>query len=347
VSDATLNNEQETQAVDQTQEAETQAADSSQETEVLVPPDPGDTGLGAAIKERVLSWIRGNPRMVSAPASAPAALPETVGQMAISADTPVAEIVAMLADATGDTEDVIRGIEDDKEHPVGQVVVQLLIVLGYVAPPVLSALIGVAIGLQYSGGLTSVLGIAIFVVCIFYELGLVWLMFAIVRLARRVMATRHGIFGLLGLSLFYLFVAIGSSLAQWAIYESRIDLTQGPQIAGAVIRTFATPLVDTICAVSLPILLHVSLDKRLAEIERKAEATIAINKKKIAARLALIQEAILTKSTLQKEKDYQAKNDMANQLIDMISQKILSDTRRSLDADNQRTGYGTRRDSYR
>jgi hypothetical protein len=113
-------------------------------------------------------------------------------------------------------------------------------------------------------------------------------------------------------------------------------LSQAPQVAGAVIRTFAVPIVDIICTIALPILIHVSLDKRLAEIEKKTEATIMINKKKIAAQLALIQEAITTKSTLQKEKDYQAKNDLANQLIDLISQKILADARSSLSTGNRR-----------
>jgi chromate transport protein ChrA len=310
-----------------------------------------DESFFSIIGARLMSWARGNPRLVNPTAPAQIAQggqqePENIGQMAIDADTPIASIVAMLADSTGDTEDVIAGIQDDKEHPIGQVIIQLMIILGYIAPPVLSVLIGIAVGLQYSGGLDNVLGVAVFIVCIFYEIGLVWLMFAIIKQARRVMSTRKGALGLIALIVFYLAVAVGSAAAQWAIYESRVDLTQSSQVAGAVIRTFAVPIVDTICAIALPILLHVSLDKRLAEIQKKTEATIAINKQKIAARLALIQEAIITKATLQKEKDYQSKNDMANQLIDMISQKIINDTRNSLNS-GPTSGYGSRRDGMR
>jgi hypothetical protein len=298
-------------------------------------PQPAneDETLKDVIFNRVKAFIRGNPAPIDL------VIPEekTVGDIALDADTPISVIVEMLASATGDTADVIRGIEDDKEHPAGKIIIQILILLGYIAPPVLSVLVGIAIGIQYSQGMQGVLGTAIFSVCIFYELGLVWLMFAVIKLARRVMSTGgKGIMGLIGLGIFYVGVAAGSAAAQWVIYEGHIDLSQAPQVAGAVIRTFAVPIVDIICTIALPILIHVSLDKRLAEIEKKTEATIMINKKKIAAQLALIQEAITTKSTLQKEKDYQAKNDLANQLIDLISQKILADARSSLSTGNRR-----------
>ncbi len=307
---------------------------------------PQQDGFLGTIRNKIDAWTNKNQRIVSAPQTTVTEQPATVGEIALDADTPIAEIVAMLAMATGDTEDVIRGIEDDKEHPAAKSIIQILIILGYVAPPVLSVLIGIAIGLQYSGGLNNVLGWAIFVVCIFYELGLVWLMFAVIKVARRVMATNgKGLIGLIGLGVLYLGIAVGSAAAQWAIYESHVDLKDPPQIAGAVIRTFAVPLVDIICTIALPILTSISLDKRLAEIEKKTEATIAINKKKIAARLALITEAISTKSTLQKEKDYQAKNDLANQLINLISEKVLADARKSLDGSS--SDRSSRRDGYR
>lgn len=306
-----------------------------------VPAQTQEPGIGELIADRVKDWLRLNPKVVNA--NDGNGQPGTVGELALDADTPIAEIVAMLASATGDTEDVIRGIEDAKEHPAGQAITHLLLIAGYIAPPLLSVLIGIAIGILYSGGLNSVIGFAIFSVCVFYELGLVWLMFAVVKLAQRFAASGKGFVGLFFLSLFFLAVAFGSAAAQWAIYEGHVNLAEPSQVAGAVIRTFAVPLVDVICAVALPILQHVSLDKRLAEIEKKTEATIAINKKKIGARLALIQEAIITKSTLQKEKDYQAKNELANQLINLISEKILNDARSSLG----NGGYGSRRDGYR
>jgi hypothetical protein len=84
-------------------------------------------------------------------------------------------------------------------------------------------LIGIAIGIQYSGGLTSVLGWTIFIVCIFYELGLVWLLFAVIKVARRVLATGgQGMIGLVGLGVLYLGIAVGSAAAQWAIYENQV-----------------------------------------------------------------------------------------------------------------------------
>jgi len=304
-------------------------------------PTGSNESLKDVIVNRVKGFIRGNSEKPIAVDSEPA---QTLEGIALDADTPIATIVQILASSTGDTEDVIRGIEDNKEHPVAKIIIQALIVTGYVAPPILSVLVGIAIGAEYSTGLDKIIGAAVFASCVFYELGLVFLMFAIIKVARRVMSTQgKGLWGLFSLVLLYVGIAGGSSAAQWVIYEGHVNMAQPAQVAGAIIRTFAVPIVDLICAIALPILMHVSLDKRLAEIEKKTEAIIQINKKKILAQLALIQEAIATKGTLQKEKDYQSKNELANQLIDLISQKILSDARSSLDGN----GTGNRRDTRR
>jgi len=47
----------------------------------------------------------------------------------------VAEIVAILAHATGDTAEVIHSFDEDKEHPIGYLIMQVAIVACYLLPP--------------------------------------------------------------------------------------------------------------------------------------------------------------------------------------------------------------------
>jgi hypothetical protein len=58
----------------------------------------------------------------------------------------------------------------------------------------------------------------------------------------------------------------------------------------------------------------------------------------------LINAAVKTKSDLQKEEDYQKKQDLANKLIDMVTAKILRDAESSLEGSSSKS---SRRDGYR
>lgn len=299
--------------------------------------------LGDAIIEMVRAAMEVRETRRHAQASAPEAPPTRIGDLVIDADTPISDIVSMLAQATGDTADVIAGIETQREHPVGQAVLHGVISLGYVLPIAVTVLIGIAIGLQYAGGNPfSLSSLGIFAACAVYDFMLVYLMFAISKQLRRFSGMRD-LPSLLGLLLFYLFIATTSAFAQWVLYERAVILSDRIQVVGAAFRTLAAPVIDLVCAFVLPILQHVSLDQRLAEMRKKTEATIAINKQKMADQVAKINEAVVIKSTMQKERDYQKKNDLANRLIDLVSRKIIDDAERSLQNERRSSGLGGRR----
>jgi len=67
-------------------------------------------------------------------------------------------------------------------------------------------------------------------------------------------------------------------------------------------------------------------------LDKRNDAKIRSNQKKIQNRIQLINAAVKTKSDLQKEEDYQKKQDLANKLIDLVTAKIIRDAEKSLDA---------------
>jgi hypothetical protein len=317
----------------------------------VIPSIIPDMGIWGEIVDRVRGFVK--TVGIKVPGVPDSAEPGTIGQLAIDANTPVADIIAMLSDATGDTEAIINDLDEEKDHPVGAIFLQLAIVVGYGAPAVLSFLMGMAIGEQYSKGLELFQFYAVYAACLVYEFMLVMLMFAMVRQTLRAMVTdslqasMRAWLSVALLFLVYVVIAVSSAAAQWIFYEAKINLADHFSLAGAAIRTFAIPVIDLVCAIALPILYRKSIDKKLNEMQKKTDAIVRINKQKIASRIALINEAIVTKSTLQKEADYQSKNELANTLIKLISDKIIKDAQNSLNIDPASAAAGSRRDTRR
>ena len=277
---------------------------------------------------------------------------QTIGELAVDANMTVAEIVSILAHATGDTAEVINSFDEDKEHPIGHLMMQVAILACYVLPPVMAYYAGSAIGATYSGGKPfnpfETITAFLYLVSWAYEYALVILMLAIVRQFKRVLnGGRKGVGTFITLVVLFLFLAVTSSAAQWVIFERRITLTDGAQVVGALFRTLGTPLVDTVCAVALAVFQVKSLDKHLADIDKKTNATVSINRKKVQSQLEIIDEAIQTKGRLQKEKDYQSKNELANTIIEMFSESAVETIRQALDSKRNEGSHSYRRDGYR
>lgn len=319
-------------------------------------PEEGDSLLGV-VSGRIKKWIAGQEKAPVVVDSTPPQ-EQTIQQLAIDADTPINVIIDMLASNTKDTDEVISGIDEDKEPAVASVITQLIILVGYLLPPVASIFAGLMVGMEFAGDpktawlpehRLNTLGVV--VACLGFELAMVLLVFAIMRVLRRFANSKKGLGTLVTLFLVYLVMAGGSGLALWTIYYDGLVAAAGGDatkivaaaLVGVSIRSMGVPLIDLACSIALPLIQYISLDKKLADIKKKSQAVIAINREKIASHVELVNEAIATKSTLQKEKDYQNKNELANTLIDLIGQKIIQDARNSL----QGGSFGSRRDYQR
>ena len=272
-----------------------------------------------------------------------------IEQVAISSDMPLEVIVAMLSGETADVKEVIESFQDDKEPAIGHFISRIVTVICYILPWVISAYAGSALGQKYAGvpfDLRNGSSAYYYIVSWGYEFALVALMTALVRVFRRMTnggGRRSGALAGFVLALF-LVLAATSAAAQWILFEHNIDTSDTSQMVGALFRTLATPLIDLVGATVLAILHVKSLDQAITTIEKKNDATIRINKKKIEAKLDVVTSAMEVKNLLQKEEDYAKKNKLANDIIEMFSTNAIDVIKANLEgrANNNSGGNQSR-----
>lgn len=251
-----------------------------------------------------------------------------IEQVAISSDMPLEVIVAMLAGETQDVKEVIDGFQDDKEPAIGHLIARVVTVICYILPWVISAYAGSALGQKYAGAPFDIRNGSTayyYIVSWGYEFALVALMTALVRVFRRMTngGGKKAVTTAAFVLTLFIILAATSAAAQWILFEHNIDPNDTSQLVGALFRTLATPLIDLVGATVLAILHVRSLDQAITTIEKKNDATIRINKKKIEAKLDVVTSAMEVKNLLQKEEDYAKKNKLANDIIEMFSSNAI------------------------
>jgi len=322
---------------------------------------PVQTAAAPGDKPKLLSrlWRRTGGAVLAArvvDAQPASAIPTTeslavqIEQVALDANTPVATIVQMLVGETKEVTEVIQSLDDNRERLLGRIVKAIVTVACYVLPWLLAFYAGAALGYTYSGGapfnLLHTSSAYYYIVCWGYEIILVALMIGMVTQFKRLNG-RRGLPLMITLVVLFLVLAITSASAQWILFESHINLHDSSQVIGALFRTLGTPLIDFCGAVVLAVLHIRTLEQQLETMQRKNEASIAINKKTIANRLEVIQAAMEVKNSLQKEQDYQQKNELANVIIGMFSEHAIDAIRESLQGKRNQDGGSFRRDGYR
>jgi hypothetical protein len=266
----------------------------------------------------------------------------SVEEMAISAGMSVGELVRFLASTNKEDDAVIDSFNDENEHPIGTAMHHFWTAVFYLAPPVVAMVVGWYVGLNFGGTPATIM------LCLLFEAIPIVLMLATAKqLSRALSGVRSAWLGVSIIGMFFLLIAVGSSIAQWTLFEGRINTHDFAQLVGAIVRTFTLPLAEIVASVALPFLRKKSLDSHLHILGKRNDAKIQSNQKKIQNRIQLINAAIKTKSDLQKEEDYQKKQDLANKLIDLVTAKIIRDAEKSLDASPAPSNNSYRRDGYR
>ena len=263
----------------------------------------------------------------------------SVQELAISAGMSVGELVSFLASTNKEDDAVIDSFNDENEHPIGTAMHHLWTVVFYIAPPIIAMVVGWYVGLNF-GGTPATIGL-----CLLFEAIPIILMLATAKqFSRALSGVQSAWLGVSVIGFFFVLIAIGSSIAQWTLFEGKINMHDFAQVVGAGIRTFTLPLAEIVASVALPFLRKKSLDSHLHILDKRNDAKIRSNQKKIQNRIQLINAAVKTKSDLQKEEDYQKKQDLANKLIDLVTAKILRDAEKSLEGSADRS---SRREGYR
>jgi hypothetical protein len=285
----------------------------------------------------------------------PEAIAERIEQIALESGTPLSAIVAMLSSQSNEVKTVIAGFDEDKEHVVGRGVSHLVTVLCYVLPWLVAFYAGYALGFKYSGGqsfspaLNQVQNAYYYIVSWGYEFALCGLMVAVVRQFKRIRSAgvKQASPMLIMLIVTFLVLAITSACAQWILFEHNIDTKDASQIIGAVFRTAGGPLIDAAGAIVLAVLYSITLDQQLNTMQKKNTATIAMNRQNVKAQLEVLEAAMQVKGTLQKEEDYQRKQELANTLIGLFSEQAIEAVKDQLQGRRTVNGSAYRRDTYR
>ena len=267
--------------------------------------------------------------------------------IAISSEMPLETIVAMLSGESQDVKQVIDGFEEDKEGWIGAIVGRVVTAICYILPWIISAYAGSALGQHYAGAPFNVFDASsayYYIVSWGYEFALVALMTAMVRVFKRMSNGTGRSAGavLIGVLVLFLVLAGTSAAAQWVLFETNINLADSSQVIGALFRTLATPLIDLVGAIVLAILHVRSLDHAISTIEKKNEATIRINRKKIEAKLQTVTSAMEVKNMLKKEEDYAKKNELANDIMQMFSENAVNMIRANLEGKQNGSGNQSR-----
>ena len=285
----------------------------------------------------------------------PEAIAERIEQFALESGTPLSAIVAMLSSQSAEVKTVIAGFDEDKEHVVGRGVSHLVTILCYVLPWLVAFYAGYALGYTYSGGrafspaLNQVQNAYYYIVSWGYEFALCALMVAVVRQFKRVRSAgvKQASPMLITLIVAFLVLAITSACAQWILFEHHINTGDPSQIIGAVFRTAGGPLIDAAGAIVLAVLYSITLDQQLNTMQKKNTATIAMNRQNVKAQLEVLEAAMQVKGTLQKEEDYQRKQELANTLIGLFSEQAIEAVKDQLQGRRTVNGSAYRRDTYR
>ena len=283
----------------------------------------------------------------------PEALVARVEQFALASGTPLEVIVAMLSSQSAEVNQVIASFDEDKEHIIGKGVGHVVTVLCYILPWIIGFYAGYALGYTYSGSRAfdprQIQYAYYYAISWGYEFTLCALMVGIVRQFKRIRSAglRSATPLLIGLIAFFLILAITSACAQWILFESHINTHDSSQIIGAVFRTAGGPLIDAAGAVVLAVLFSISLDQQLNTMQKKNSARIALNQQNVKGQLETLEAAMQVKSTLQKEEDYQKKQDLANTLIGLFSEQAIESVKDQLQGRRTVNGSAYRRDGYR
>lgn len=307
---------------------------------VTTAPLPDDSNsLMSAIRGRVMGFINtvgkspDQPTMIDAKTA-------TAQQMADVLNLDVAGLVALLSEEDEATKEAINAVTDEKEHVVHKSVKEFILVICYASPVVLSILIGFVIGLELLGGkIVSLSGstwvpwmsdMSILVINIVFDFMLAVITYGIMHAVKNIRTTGRGKGALVGL--LFAFALAGTSVGGmiWLVYNgATLPATFDFKAMLTILRAFGLPFIELVVGLVAPMIETTSLERQLSGIHSRNSAKRAINKAHVEDFITTINSAIGLQANIQKEKDYQKKNQLANELIEIFGDFIITNTRKN------------------
>jgi hypothetical protein len=263
------------------------------------------------------------------------------------------ELFTESAKQTEQFASVIEQFDEDKQEPIEWAIWKCAAIFCYVAPFALAIPIGLGVGDVFTTPLPGQpisplmakpsANIAIHMLCLFLEILMPILGLTAVLAFKRALKSKAAIGGFVFVGLFFITVSLGNAAALFFLLEKGVQLGQDPMTTVITIGRSIGPLIlDIGSAIVLSVYAKKSLEKYLADQQRKIEATRRVNDVHVAMETTKTKAAIDRQTAIM---DLQSKKQRANtwnELERIQSQAMIEQARRNMggDGNNDSNGRG-------
>ena len=244
---------------------------------------------------------------------------------------------------------VVEQFDEDKQEPIEWAIWKLAAIFCYIAPFTLAIPIGLGIGDVFTTPLPGQpmsplmqrpsANIAIHMLCLFLEILMPILGLTTVLAFKRALKSRQAISGFVFVGLFFITVSIGNALSLFFLLEKGVQLGADAMTTVVTIGRSIGPLIlDIGSAIVLSVYAKKSLEKYLADQQRKIEATRRVNDVHVAMEGTKIKAAIDRQTAIMDMHTKKQRADTWNELERIQSQAMIEQARKNMGGGNSDEG---------
>jgi len=250
---------------------------------------------------------------------------------------------------------VVEQFDEDKQEPVEWLIWKGAAWFCYIAPFALAIPIGLGVGDVFTTPVpgqpisplmqTGSANLGIHMLSLFLEILMPILGLTVVLTFKRALKSRKAILGFVYVGLFFLTVSLGNALALFFLFEKGTQLgADGMTTVVTLGRSFGPLILDIGAATVLSFYAKKSLEKYLADQQKKIEATRRVNDVHIAMETTKVQTAMARQQAIMDMHSKQQRANTWNELEMIQSQAMIEQARKNMRGDDSGDGY--RRSRY-
>jgi hypothetical protein len=248
---------------------------------------------------------------------------------------------------------VVEQFDEDKQDPIEWVIWKIAAIFCYIAPFALAIPIGLSIGDVFTTALpgqpvsplmqTWSANIAIHMLSLFLEILMPILGLTTVLAFKKALKSRKAVAGFVVVGLFFLTISAGNAMALFFLLDKGGHL--GTDMIATVVtlgRSFGPLILDIGASITLSVYAKKSLEKYLADQQRKIEAIRRVNDIHVAMETTKIKTAMDREQAIMDMHTKKQRADTWNELERIQSQAMIDQARKNMEGGSD----GYRRSRY-
>ncbi len=229
---------------------------------------------------------------------------------------------------------VVESFDEDRQTRLEWVVGKLFNFIAYIFPSVIAYIVGMAIGDGFSNrfNLADTFNLYAHAVSVGIEIGLVMLMLGTVIVFRRALKDRSQIGLFIGLAVLFIVLSVLNSFAQLFLLEKHIavDIHNLVPFVAVVFRSFASTIIDIICALYLGVTGARSLKKYLQDKKAQIEAVRDVNQVEIEMGQTRMKAAMDMQSAMMDMASKAQRASTWNEIEALQSKQMIEQAKRNM-----------------